>query len=179
MDDFSHLPPYLADTVRKCVQLAREKIGAGQDLQATALLGQCDGDVLEEIPYDTSSIAAKLTSRQHVQHAAAILKADFVLVLMEGWALPADKVAQRKAILDKYGAISNYPGKLDVLHVTLETREGLFAATARIKPKGISKVKRIFEALAFHEYRAEGTMAGLLVPDDDAPAPMSPRSRLQ
>lgn len=143
---------------------AHELLLAGKELPARIYLGSTQAELLQAVPVDTSSPDSKAESAQHARRVATFIDADFMVMVMEGWGLPADKINEHQAIVAKYGSVSRYPKRLDVVGFQLETRHGFFNATAPILPVPPSKKRRKMGAVAWVEAdHAKGTFADILV----------------
>ena len=121
----------------------------------------------------SGSDETKDESAAAIKHAATLIEADFIFVVMEAWSLRPDKLHRYEEILDKYGSIGNSPYAIDVVTLSLETRHGMWLAQMPIKPKGHSKKKRTFGQPEFRYFtEAKGRFVDLLPAKDNQPHPL-------
>lgn len=145
-------PQAYLDIIDPMIEKAREFLESGEKLQAFAFVGNLTTQEVIPVMIHPESSEDKDKSARMIQSAASALDADFVLVIMEAWALKSSKISQMDAILDKYGSIGASPYAIDVCSLTLETRRGVWIAQLQIKPKGISKKKRTIGVVEFRYF---------------------------
>ena len=161
-------PPqdYLA-VVMPLIDKARALVEAGESLQPIAFVASPEG-VIQSVLIDTASDIAKDRTANAIREAAAAVDAAFVFNVMEAWGLPRDKVARHRDIVAKYGSIAASPYRVDTVAFLLETRQGVWSAQPRLKPKGVSKRRRTFGPVTFEFMDGvEGRFAGLLPRRDE------------
>lgn len=143
---------------------ARRFLEDGQELAPLSFVGNLARELMVTIPMATNTVGAKEESAAHVRQAALAMDADYVIQVTEAWALPQHLVRLGADILEKYGSIENYPGKLDTAHFALETRERYYWASPLIVPRGMSKRRRTIGDVVFKptDPRAEGRFTGYL-----------------
>lgn len=171
--DLGNVPEQHHARLREALQSAREVLESGQSVERY---------VLVHSPMTMGSINVRISgesdgSRErdigHARQLALHLNSQWVLAVAESWALPRGQVHLHEDILEKYGSVANYPGRIDVLSVVLETRDRYYATTPEIIPHGISKKKRTFAAtpatglpgvisFVVADYNSQGTMTGFL-----------------
>ncbi|MFZ2541602.1 MAG: hypothetical protein WAW75_07480 [Gallionella sp.] len=156
-------PQAYMDIISPLIDKARGFLEAGEKLQPMAFVGNMTTKEVIPVMIQAGSGEGKDQSAQTIQSAALVLDADFVFAIMEAWTLRPDKMRQMNAILDKYGSISASPYAIDTCAITLETRHGVWVAQPQIKPKGISRKKRIIGEVEFRYFtEVEGRFAHLL-----------------
>jgi len=149
--------------INPLIDKARGFLEAGEKLQAFAFVSNLTTKEIIPVMIQPESGEDKDRSAQLIQSAALALDADFVFAIMEAWTLRPDKIRQMNAIIDKYGSIGASPYAIDTCALMLETRHGLWAAQPQIKPKGISKKKRIIGGVEFRYFtEVKGRFAHLL-----------------
>ncbi len=162
------LPEQYRNMVAAYVFNARFLLEEGQALQAFIFIGTLTGTLSgsteqHAVPVDTSSRQGKEMSADHARKVALLCQADYVLHLTESWSLNATDSKKIDAILEKYGSISAYPGRISIVAFVLEADEGVFVGTAPIKALGRSKSKRtISEPVFVKGDYAQGTLSNIL-----------------
>lgn len=135
----------------------------GEKVPATIFVGSLASGVVG-IELDTSSYEQKIASATRARNAAILLDADFTLTFSESWGLP-DGLTEKQAtdILKKYGSVSAYPGRCDLVFLQMETKEGMFAGRASILACPPSKKKRRLSPFTWMQSQgAAGILAGIL-----------------
>jgi hypothetical protein len=79
---------------------------------------------------------AKAMANSMVRWTAKRMDADATIQVSEAWSLTTADMGKYKEILEQYGSIGSYPGKLDILMVKVVTREGAWMRRAIIETKG-------------------------------------------
>lgn len=155
--------------VEEIVHAIRKKLELGEELPASIFIGSFSKE-LEIIPIDTSSNVAKEMSTQVARVIAKEMSADCIIVATEAWMVQAKKTDSnsykdlQENMRRQYKSLSEHPARMDVMHISVETREGMWCGTAEIKFKYPSKKKRTFGAVAFEMIHQEGRFVGILPP---------------
>lgn len=156
------LPPPYVRRIATLVRCVREDLQAGGRVSACALVGRLDGQALEALPIDSHSAQAKEMSGARIRACAAQMQADFVLTLMEAWALDAAHAHEYETIMQRYGSIGASPDAQDIVAFMLETPQGSWSAQARVRALA-DGVGRTFDEPQFvWVEHAEGRFVGLL-----------------
>lgn len=140
--DIGMVPVQYQPLVLRLLADAREHLQSGGRLPSLYFIGSTEASALETVVVDTASGEAKDSAADHARRLATYLDADFVALLTEAWALPANKLQSYDQVIAKYGSIGAYPKRLDIVFLQLETRHGYFTATAAIRPVPPSKKRR-------------------------------------
>lgn len=155
--------------VSPLIVTARDLLEKGESLSPFAFVGSFESAKCIPVMLQSTSIEAKDRSALAIEAAALTINADFVFVLMEAWSLRKDKLSRMDAILDKYGSIGASPYAVDIVSMSLETRQGVWVAEVPIRPKGISKKKRTIGDPEFRHFtEAQGRFVNLLPMKDGA-----------
>jgi len=151
------------------IATTRQILERGESLVPFALVGNLTTKETYPVMLQTGSDERKDDSASLIRRLAHRLEADFVLVIMDAWTLPPDKIRRADEIVERYGSNGASPYRVDVVSLTLETRHGLWLAQMPIKPKDVSKKKRSFGPPTFRRFtEAEGRFVDLLpVKDGD------------
>lgn len=166
----SNPPQAYLEIILPLVEAARGFMERGESLIPVAFAGNLKTRKTLPVMLKTGSDQIKDESAAAIKHAATMLDADFVFVVMDAWSLRPDKLHRVDEILDKYGSIGNSPYAIDVVSMSLETRHGMWVAQLPIKPKGHSKKKRTFGQPEFRFFtEVKGRFVDLLPTKDDAP----------
>lgn len=159
------MPEALENLVFPLVADARSQLEAGEPIRPMAYVGNLETKKLEILPFSTSDEAEKSRSAERIRIVARLLNADFVMTIMESYALRPEKMPKLQAILDEYSSLANCPAswRMDVISVIIEMPGEMWAAQPEIKPKGISKKKRTIGEPEFRRFDgAAGRFADLL-----------------
>lgn len=167
-DVFEALPSEIRLFVREVIEQAKHKLERGDEVRTTIFLSSPEKG-LTAVVLDTSSVQAKEASIAHARQLAAIHGSTMSVFISESWGLSASDAPKHEAILAKYGSLANYPGRIDVLYVHVETHNGIYAVQADIKPMPPSKKRRtvVFRNKFFMATEIGGRMAGVLPPPAD------------
>lgn len=170
-DPFAIIPQSLRDVVRGAHAWAQGQLERGERIETHWVIGNAGLKTSVHIPTDTSSEETKDACAQHARRVAQLQQADYVLNIGETWALAPEDVPNYQSILARYGSISNYPRRVDTLHIYLECAEGIFGAMSRIRPMPPSKKRRTLAApQVLKADESQGRLAGIL-PASDGSAP--------
>ena len=140
------LPARYRDIVWPLIEAAKRFLEAGESLAPLAVVGNFTTGRVQPVAIDARDDAAKDDSAQAIRRIAAELDADFVFVVLEGWGLPPEKLAQHRQIIDRYGSVGASPWKIDTVTFVLETCHGMWMAQVPLKFKALSKRQRTFAA---------------------------------
>ena len=163
----SNPPQAYLDIILPLIGSARSFLENGESLVPAAFAGNLTTQKTMPVMMKAGSDESKDKSAATIKHAAALIEADFVFVVMEAWSLRPDKLHRYEEIIDKYGSIGNSPYAIDVVSMSLETRHGVWVAQLPIKPKGHSKKKRTFGSPEFRFFtEAKGRFVDLLPAKD-------------
>ena len=169
----SNPPQAYLDIILPLIGSARGFMENGESLVPVAFAGNLTTQKTMSVMMNAGSDETKDESAAAIKHAAALIEADFVFVVMEAWSLRPDKLHKYDEILDKYGSIGDSPYAIDVVTLSLETRHGMWLAQMPIKPKGHSKKKRTFGLPEFRFFtEAKGRFVDLLPTKDNQPHPL-------
>ena len=163
------LPSAFAPLVESMMRTAREMLERGETLAPLAFVGSSATGELFPVAIETGDEESKDLSAKQIRLTAALVKADFVFIVMEAWALPKRLLLRHQEILNRYGSIGNSPHKEDVVSFSLEARQGVWVGSAAIKPKPPSKKRRTFGQVEFiFADGVEGRFVGFLPPMTEA-----------
>lgn len=68
-----------------------------------------------------------------IRRAVLQSQAEFAALLSESWGLSSEDIPRRDEIRKQYGSVSEYPGRVDMLVLVLETREFRWVADTNLK----------------------------------------------
>jgi len=169
------IPEKYREVIEPLIAKARGFVEAGEALAPIAFVGNFASRQILHVAIGTADDDTKDSSALAIRMAAAQLDADFVFTVIEAWGLPKDKVRRHEEIRERYGSIASSPYRVSVASFIAETRYGIWAAQALLKPKGHSKKKRTFGEVTFQLMdRAEGRFVGLLPVREDALVGITP-----
>lgn len=159
---------YLA-LVEHFIATARAIAEKGEGIQNILFIGSLEKGKSVSMLMDAASADEKEAAGEHARRVAEMLDADYSLTVGEAWSLTPRDTARSEAILEDYGSVGNYPGRIEIAAFMLETRYGTWAGQAPIKFKGASKKKRTFGKVEFLKVdRSEGRLANIILKDEDA-----------
>ncbi len=118
----------------------------------------CESGAQQSIDASVAQVLSKI--RQHALY--------YVISQMQVVTLPAMDRDAAVRILEQYGRVSAYPGKLAVVYFQLETKDELYLATVPLLPKGDSATQKMLGdvvwRVAHPEEGAYKRFGGLLLP---------------
>ncbi|GAB3644858.1 hypothetical protein [Ramlibacter alkalitolerans] len=159
----SRIPKQFQEPVDNALAWAKGLLESGNTVPARFFVGNSDTGELFEVTIDTVDPDGRARAVHQARLLAAMHHADFVVSVIEAWALPAKDMPRHSDILEQYGSLAAYPGRQDVLAVQLETHEGIFSLQAPIRPKPPSKKKRVLaEVVLLQADAAVGQLANVL-----------------
>ncbi|MNR71842.1 hypothetical protein D3C71_25200 [compost metagenome] len=159
------LPEDVAALVATIVEKAREDVERGQSPGTLAVVANLSSHETLGISMDSSSTEASERSARHVRQVAAMMEADFVVVVSRSWGLPANKVHQYGAIMERYGSVAESPYRVDQMAFAVETFDGVWLGTAPIVKHSRKRTVRTFGEVRFigrDHTEALGTLTALL-----------------
>ena len=162
MDTLSAVPSHLRPIIQALIGAVRATLEQGKPPHSAALIGDSVHHRLTDVQIDSSSQEAKEVSAALIREVAALLEADFVLAIIDGWGLPSDKQQDIEAILKEYGSIGESPFKVDVFSFFLFTKEGEFAAQTEVSYPSDSAPQRTFGPVEFTRTDLRGIFSDLL-----------------
>lgn len=167
---YAPLPEQVRSFVKSSVVSAQEALLAGESITASMFLNSGNRTDMHKIPVDTSSGASKDACVVYAKQIAALKGSTVCVFMSESWGLSRSDAKRHEYIIDRYGAIANYPGKLDLLFLNVETDEGVFALQAEIVGCPPSKRKRTLKINdGFIKVdSSSGRMSGILPKRDGA-----------
>jgi hypothetical protein len=128
-------PPKLSSLVDKVMALCRKQIAESSVSAVTYVIHSptCTMVPVEmHLPHEVS----KAVSEAMVRWTAKNVKADATVKVTEAWTLsPADS-PNCQTILAEFGSIAEYPGKVDVLLLDVQTHAGCWMGRSVIETKG-------------------------------------------
>jgi len=167
-------PQIYMDLISPLIYKAREILDMGERLLPFAFVGNLTTKQVVPIAIKPGTDEEKDKSAKEIQSVALLLGADFVFSIMEAWSLQPNKISQMDKIIDKYGNIGDSPYAIDICALALETKHGIWVSQPRIKPKGISKKKRVIGTIEFRYYmEARGRFLHLLPQKDGNGTPVT------
>lgn len=146
------------------VSAARKNLEKDGHLHACAMVGNSVTNELIPVAFDTSSEEAKDKAAHFVRMVATQLKANFILLILDSWGLPKEKMKDYEKILSIYGSIGASPYRVDTVGFILETKAGTWFAQVEQKKHGLSNKKKTFGPVTFQSGESEGRFTNLLEP---------------
>lgn len=137
MANDKELPPLrYTNFLNHVVDKLQKNLKNSSQLVSVAFLINDENQKIEIIPLTFKDDAEKDYAVEIIKQRASKWKADAICMLSEGWALPTkyQNPEDTNRILNEYGQISNFPEKVDIVFLNLETREGLWTGIGHIKP---------------------------------------------
>ncbi|MHB0929389.1 MAG: hypothetical protein ACYC3W_10910 [Candidatus Nanopelagicales bacterium] len=136
------IPLQYQSAIQSILRIIREMLAANQELPSFAALGSTVTNELGIMQLNTRSNETKDEAAMLIKTAARELNADFVICVMNAWALTASKLEEYDQIMEQYGSIAASPYALDVVFIVLETAEGTWTAQETIQPLGESDISQ-------------------------------------
>lgn len=67
-----------------------------------------------------------------VRQRARRMQADAICLVTEAWSLPPEDAPHAQKICEQYGSLSSYPGRIEIVAISIETTDGVWMAQAPI-----------------------------------------------
>lgn len=167
----SELPDTYRKLITPLIDIAREFLEEGRELEPMAFICSFTQNVLVPIPIFNYSESTKDISALAIKKAASAIKAEFVFTIMEAWVLSASSVADADKIIAQYGSVGASPYAEDVTAFAIETRYGSWVAQVPIIKKEGNPDARTIGEPTFYYAKAEGRFAHFLPELPGTPAP--------
>lgn len=135
MNSPTTFPPAVAPLVERIMAICREQLTEGGITPVTYVIDSRQEllvPVEQQMPARVVSDIAGAMARW----TATTIHADLTITVAEAWSLSAADSGRYREIVEQYGSIGDYPGKLDVLLVTVQTRDGCWRGRAPITTRG-------------------------------------------
>lgn len=162
--DTTTFPPEVQPLVDKILALCREQMTEGTVKPVTYVIDTAKKVMVPVEMYMPNNVAKDVAAAL-VRWTAKNMKADATIMVTEAWSLSEADSKHYQAIMDKYGSIGEYPGKLDVLMVSVQTRAGAWTGRAPIETKG--EARRCGPLEVIRPNISTGRLMNFL--DDDTP----------
>lgn len=160
------LPQNCISFVESIIGLVKSKAKKGNELTPVAFIGDFQSDTaLAHVDLSCSSPLA----HEQVRVLAMSQNADYVLTVMECWALTGEFAARTQEIVSQYGSIAASPFKEDCVHFRIETKDSLWVANALLTPAAGMKKRRHLGPVVFQPAdAASSSFASYLQPSGSA-----------
>ena len=99
------MPEAYRTIVDPLIGTARQILERGESLVPVAFVGNPTTGETQPVMLGTGSAEQKDESAHLIRHLAHRLDADFVLVVMDAWLLPPEKIRGLEAIVERYWSI--------------------------------------------------------------------------
>lgn len=141
MTDATRFPPEVSDIIDMVIMSFREQMALGKEpgphyyvLNYTTKVYKGGSTDMGENEGERIALAAKILGE------AEALDADAALLISEVWTPPDGLTPDEvRAMYDKYEAVSNMPGRREMLMVNLHTHDGVVMGLAPITGKGLDR----------------------------------------
>lgn len=161
--DTTAFPPDVQPLIDKVLAICREQMTEGTVTPVTYVI-ESKSRLLVPVEMHMPDNVAKDISAALVRMTAKSIKADMTIMVTEAWSLSAADAARHAEIVEQYGSIGEYPGKLDILMVTVQTRAGHWMARAPIETRG--QARRCGELEVMRAEGAAGRFTNFLGDED-------------
>ena len=157
------VPETYHEALKLIIEHTREFLRDGQELAPICFLGKFEAGLVP-FPMSFADIEAKNKSAAVVRSLAAKYKVDYLIMISEAWAVAeAENPEAIDKLLKQYGSVQNCSNKVEVVMLTLETRQGVWMSMPLIKR--LNDKQRDCEDFKFKQSEAEGRFVHLLPPD--------------
>lgn len=133
-------PPEVADLVEQVLATCRAQMTEGPVAATTYIVNTASKSLLPIEMYVPNDVAKEM-SADVVRWVAKNALADATITVSEAWTLSQQDAKRYEEIRARYGSIGEYPGRLEILMVSVETYAGNWLGQAPIETKG--KARRI------------------------------------
>jgi hypothetical protein len=158
----------LIDHVLK--QARRQIVERGQAVPAAILMHDSG---MEVIPLDLDTAADKDRYAFMIRELANLHEAHTVVMISEAWTLPAGTSPEQAQVLyEKYKRVEAMPGRVEIVHIVVETRDGgRWDGSARIVRNGRSVKLDApqYRDLSGASYDSYGRFTGFFAPERQVP----------
>jgi hypothetical protein len=166
----------IIDTLLKDAR--RQIVERGQVIPAAMIVHQAG---MEVVVLDLRTPADRDRYAFMIRELASVYEANTVVMITEGWTLPAFISPDRAAeLMAKYGAVSRMPERIEIVHILVETRAGgCWDGDAQIVRNGrsIRLAEPTYRDLSNPEYESFGRFAGFFAPERQVPESLRPGAR--
>lgn len=128
-------PPDVAPLVERIMAICREQLTEGAVTPVTYVIDSKEQLLVPVEQHMPAKIATDIAGAM-VRWTATTIHADMTIAVSEAWSLSSADSPRYREIIDQYGSIGDYPGKLDVLMVNVQTRAGCWRGRAPIETRG-------------------------------------------
>jgi hypothetical protein len=150
------------------ISAARKNLEKDGHLVAFAMVGNSMTDEVIPVGFGTGSEEEKDKAAHFIRIVAHQIKANFVLLIVDAWGLPKEKMKDYQKILSIYGSVAASPYRVDTVGFILETKAGTWFSQVEQKKHGLSNKKKTFGEVKFLQGQGDGRFANLLEPLDKA-----------
>jgi hypothetical protein len=148
--------------LNKIIEQAQQNLKNHSQLLPIAFLISHENKKTELVGSNFSDVNEKDYFAETVRQRASKIQADAICFLAESWTVP-EKYQNKdmvESILQKYGQISNFPEKKEIVMINLETTDGLWIGMSDLKPA--KKGKKIVGFKWMKSDNLHGRFANLL-----------------
>jgi len=93
---------------------------------------------------------------------AAEINADAVITTMEAWTINQDDAKNYNSIMEQYGSLSKYPGRIEIVMLMIETPDGTWMGTSEIERSQQNNAKTFKDINLEYSPGIEGNFTGIL-----------------
>jgi hypothetical protein len=145
------------------IEQTRNILEIGESITAHVILLNSTTKKVSFVELNTESKAAKRASSAMVKKVAANMLADCSITITEAWGVSIGDTTPPDEIYKKYGSLSNYPGRVDIVTFSMEIPSGVWFGTSEILEKDTKKKTRTFKSLVIKNMPdMDGNFVGFL-----------------
>lgn len=122
----------LHELTQGTIELARIYLAEGKELSHMFILINLAKREVKSIVALYNDDLQKDVVSQNIRDEVKRFNADAIISAVEGWSLEPKDTLNYQAIIQKYGSISNYPDKIEVVSFFVETGDGVWAGIEKI-----------------------------------------------
>lgn len=156
-------PADLAAQVDKVLAICRAQMTEGAVAAVTYVIDSRTGTMVPVEMHMPNEVSKDISAAM-VRWTAKNMKADATIMVNEAWTLSREDLQRHAEIIARYGSIRDYPGKLDVLMVQVQTRAGHWLGRAPIEHAG--DARRCGPMEVIRGDAAAGTLTNFLPPEE-------------
>jgi hypothetical protein len=155
-------PAKYVSFLSKIIKLAQQNLKNDSQLLPVAFLISHASKKTEILGSDFSNPEEKDFFAETVKQRANKMQADAICFLAESWTIPEkyQKPDMVQSILKKYGSVSNFPERKEIVLINLETNEGVWVGMSDLKPA--KKGKKMVGIKWMKSPELQGRFANLL-----------------
>jgi hypothetical protein len=164
MSDDTTFPAAVAPLVEDVLTTCRAQLTEGP-VTATTYIVNSSAKTITPVEMYMPTEVAKDMSADVARWMAKNAKADATIAVSEAWSLSEQDSPRHAEIIKQYGSIGEYPGRLDILTVNVQTHDGVWMGRAPIITEG--RARRFGPLEVVKAGKSDGRFTNFLPPKEE------------